>query len=555
MATSKMQPKPRLGSIGRMTVQRSVTVPAKLQTTESKASSVEIGATENIETLYVHPSARIISFTTSSFAAPSPVHRNSDTGSSGSLSWRSPTERTLASGLLEIYRVPGSVSFLHSGSLLHAILPRSQCWCVDGISVFTLRVLPNQYYRIELPGVTDEDLVLVEELKVTLQKVLHYERTACPFKRGFSVELPETPQTTPRRKSRVVSGPAKKWKLNGVWRPDNEDGWEPENASEKSCETESEEQQKDTQFSQDSSMVKKEEEEEEEEETDKNPQEPSWDSSDDSDLETPRPRRMSNLRSTRSVTAPPKLTLIASPPSKISIGTNPQSSGIADILSGDAEDESSAGLKEPEQILNNGETARPASKTSSEDISVDLQAALQSSLQDDCPPSAISQTTDIGIMSEDDTVEGHIWSGISTPSLSSDSEGHSWGEIVTPPETLRVKKNRNVPKVDTLSQRSVSRRGSRESQTALADGIMRKTVGIFLGPPAHLVSMMLKIASKISTGAFNFTIRSPMGTPQRVPGSWYLADDQDEWDIDDYGFPVGLPGSAQKRAIRNWTVD
>lgn len=99
MATSEMQlPKPRLGSIGRMTVQRSVTVPAKLQTTEPKASSVEIGATENIETLYVHPCARIISFTTSSFATPSPIRRSSETGETGSLSWRSPTERTLASG-------------------------------------------------------------------------------------------------------------------------------------------------------------------------------------------------------------------------------------------------------------------------------------------------------------------------------------------------------------------------------------------------------------------------------------------------------------------------
>lgn len=410
--------------------------------------------------------------------------------------------------------------------------------------MFTLRVLPNQYYRIELPGVTDEELALVEELKVTLQKVLHYERTACPFKRGFSVELPETPQTTPRRKSRVVSGPAKKWKLNGVWRPDNEEGWEPENASENP--SENEEQQDDT----GDSNVR------EEEKKEGTPQQPSWESSDDSDLETPKPRRMSNLRSTRSVTAPPKLTLIASPPSKISQGATPHSAGIADVLSGDAKDGRTASLEEREQTPNTAAASVPVAETSTKDISVDLQAALQTSLQDECPPSAISQTTDIGIMSEDDTVEGHIWSEISTPALSSDSEGHSWGEIVTPPETLRVKKNRHIPKADTVSQTSLSRRASRESQNVLADGIMRKTVGIFLGPPAHLVSIMLKIASKISTGAFNFTIRSPLGTPQRVPGSWYLADDdQDEWDIDDYGFPVGLPGSAQKRAIRNWTVD
>jgi hypothetical protein len=81
---------------------------------------------------------------------------------------------------MEIYRVPGSVSFLHSGALLHAILPRSQCWCVDGVSKFAFRVLPETYYRIELPGETAEDLELVEALKLTFKKVLFYERTACP---------------------------------------------------------------------------------------------------------------------------------------------------------------------------------------------------------------------------------------------------------------------------------------------------------------------------------------------------------------------------------------
>lgn len=124
-------------------------------------------------------------------------------------------------GPLEIYRVPGSVSFLHSGGLLHAILPRSQCWCVDGVSTFVFRVRPDNYYRIELPFGNEQELELVEGLKATLTKVLYYERTACPFRRGFGEELPEMPEVPRRRLSRQGSvGPAKKWRFERRWRPE-----------------------------------------------------------------------------------------------------------------------------------------------------------------------------------------------------------------------------------------------------------------------------------------------------------------------------------------------
>ena len=133
----------------------------------------------------------------------------------------------MAAGPMEIYRVPGSVSFLHSGSLLHAIMPRSQCWCVDGVSKFAFRVLPDTYYRIELPGETPEDLEKVEELKLVLAKVLFYERSACPFARGFHVEVNEDealkqPKGLGRQKSQ---GRAKRWTLQGEysWKPED---WE-----------------------------------------------------------------------------------------------------------------------------------------------------------------------------------------------------------------------------------------------------------------------------------------------------------------------------------------
>jgi len=83
----------------------------------------------------------------------------------------------------------------------HAILRNSQCWCVDGESKFVLRYGKLKYYRIELPANSEEDKTKVEELKKVLAKILRYEITPCPFKRGFHVELPDS-AITPRRKGR-----------------------------------------------------------------------------------------------------------------------------------------------------------------------------------------------------------------------------------------------------------------------------------------------------------------------------------------------------------------
>ncbi|KAK4947182.1 hypothetical protein LTR10_013954 [Elasticomyces elasticus] len=212
----------------RAAMTRSFTVPTKL----TPSTTLEIGATKDVETLYLHPNTTIIKFSTPS-STSRPSTPKSPASSAGSLPWTSPTERTLASGPLQIYRVPGSVSFLHSGSLLHAILPRSQCWCVDGVSKFTMRVLPDTYYRIELPA---EDLEKVSELKAVLAKVLFYERTACPFNRGVEEEeaKPTAEELHERRRGRRVSAQglpssvaaAKKWRLSGrySWLPEGDGG-------------------------------------------------------------------------------------------------------------------------------------------------------------------------------------------------------------------------------------------------------------------------------------------------------------------------------------------
>ena len=84
--------------------------------------------------------------------------------------------------------------------MVHPVMSKSKCWCVNGENKFVLRVRPELYYRIELPNETPEDCRKVDELKAVLPKVLQYELTPCPFKRGFTVDLPDSPKTPTQKR-------------------------------------------------------------------------------------------------------------------------------------------------------------------------------------------------------------------------------------------------------------------------------------------------------------------------------------------------------------------
>jgi hypothetical protein len=183
---------------------RSVTLPPRSLSYHEKAGLDPSDSAADI--LYTHPSARILKFSPPytairSVSTPIPQDLDYPVDTVETLPWASTTETTVASGLLIIEKVQGSTNFLKSGNVMHAILRNSQCWCVDGESKFVLRIKKFEYYRIELPTISDDDRAKVEELKVLLKKILRFERTPCPFKRGFHVDLPES-DITPRRKGR-----------------------------------------------------------------------------------------------------------------------------------------------------------------------------------------------------------------------------------------------------------------------------------------------------------------------------------------------------------------
>jgi len=100
------------------------------------------------------------------------------------------------SGPFRIYRAPGSVAFLSCGSALQPILPKSQAWCVDeSSSKFVLQIRRPQYWRIEIPVGSTEDAQRAQLLREVFDQILQFEKTECPFKRTFTVDLPEPPST------------------------------------------------------------------------------------------------------------------------------------------------------------------------------------------------------------------------------------------------------------------------------------------------------------------------------------------------------------------------
>lgn len=181
---------------------RSATLPPKLSLQKQRSSD---SLRPSADDLFFHPCAKVVHFAPRALApipsstAPSDFDYPVDTIET--LPWRSPSERTVAFAPLRLQKVHGLTVFLKCGGVVHAILKNSQCWCVDGESTFVLRIRPLTYYRIELPSSTENNENYVLQLKDVLPRILRYEITPCPFKRGFTVEIPLEAKIKKRRKA------------------------------------------------------------------------------------------------------------------------------------------------------------------------------------------------------------------------------------------------------------------------------------------------------------------------------------------------------------------
>ncbi|KAI4153136.1 MAG: hypothetical protein L6R39_001659 [Caloplaca ligustica] len=478
------------------------------------------------------------------------------------------------SGPLRIYRVLGSVAFLNSGSrFLKPILAKSQCWCVDGESKFVLQAGPHTYYRIELPNNGAEDGVKVDEFKSTLGKVLQYETTPCPFKRGFTVELPERPETPIRKKpwrprERPQPTPVKK-------RPEQpEQGlrrWERSSSAI--------EQQPAT------GLHPKDEEDSLEEYTDSVPE----DSVESSDLEqygeatddsevTPKdpgshnreepdpyktPTRPRTLKTGRATTAPPHLSLHTTLPADMASQSTEPSDRHDDESNLSSSIDSFHSFHSPisplppsprlpqrspsPHLIHDGGIAAPKVRSHRRDDSELTVTPESDDLWSEARPSALREAMDAALPELPQT-----------PPLISDTTSQSEEpspEVITPSAfelRRRTKRPRQRSHSPLPSPANLYSPRSRLSRHHLTTVILQKTASMLLGPPVSLVALMLNVASRIMSGTYNGFPFGYADSGRRIPCSWDFSDtDQmtEEEEEDDYGCALDkLPSRSSSRS-------
>lgn len=413
---------------------------------------------------------------------------------------------------------------------------------------------PDTYYRLELPVDSEEDLGLVERLRDTLRKVLQYERTLCPFQRGFSVDLPEAPERRPRKPSAHIRGPAKRWKLEGVWRPEGGDvRHSPRSSDTESTDGDPGEQDLLLDLRRDQHT----------------PVESQTDS--DVGLRPGVPIRPGSLAGARSLTAPPQLTTTFSPPSKppvtvireetIEETDNTTRTTLAPLqLSGLPPTPDSLLDKDlsPFTAMTNPEATESENTLEPSEASpsrADSPATVQNE-----GPLVVEKRSE-----PEQTIKAERPAHVLKESGSAARlREFSRGSRDAPSNAVRQRRKKTPSSTSLASSSSDSaasrlyRTRSSESQRALANGIVQKTCAIVLGPPANLVSLMLRIAARFAKGAMDITVHSPAGSHRKVPGSWDLSEDEDDWDIDDYGFPIAKTSavaSAQSGLGKAWQIE
>lgn len=473
------------------------------------------------------------------------------------------------------------MAFLNSGNTLHPILAKSQCWCVDGESKFVLRIRPNSYYRIELPCRTSEDRTKVDELKVVLAKVLQYEVTACPFKRGFTVDLPEPPITPtqkrpwkpkPRPETTSESVAEEMGKFNfgcknlgspsAAGEPNSDGGFQltqesPLVASSTTSSSERTDSEHDSETKEDIMISPRDLHEDLHEEP----------------LDFKTPTRPKSLRTGRAITAPPQLTLRTRPPSNTTITAAPLPELKRQPSSLSSSTDSFHSFHSPISPLAPSPPFRdPVSPTMEYAAGIDIPRTRnhKRDVSEITVTADSSQIWDLASGRSSDETTYHSPPDLpGTPPLMSDTisldEDH-WSEAVTPSptqeirrRTARSRRRAQSPLPSTVNLYSPYSPRSQISGHHLTTAILQRTCSLLLGPPAQLVALMLRIAAKIAKGSFRGTSFGFGEGGQKIPCSWDFSDGSDDnWEEDDYGVSLSKPASKDVRAKElggSWEID
>lgn len=539
---------------------RSYTVPTKLIDSTNRASKGPLAATDDVETLFTHTAAKVVSFSapfTGSRQGPSSGRRASGTEKEliGTLPWATSTERTIAAGTqqstiafvtcvltetgpLRIYRVPSSgVSFLSSGSLLHPILLRSQCWCVDGQGKFVLRIRQDSYYRIELPPEGVDDQQKIEEFKGVLGKVLQYETTPCPFKAGYQDDLSSSLQTPVRTRHGNPPGRAKRWRLERIWVSEEAQRHTQGEVAEARTSSSSEDDDDRANGAVCNIM-------EEKSPLQQSPGTPTG-------VRGLKPfLRPLDFSSMRSVTAPSQLltqksTSIAAT-ALLNIEPLTQYASSASSTDSFYSSNDCASASPPSQPNTNA----PSPTASGYGLQTE-GFIFKSRHTRDISDATITVDTQIANSLESPSImpeDARSPSPPPTPTLVSDSDDTSdppWSDALTPPDNFRL---RRLPP-DSSCRRALSplphpanlfTPPAETSKRQLSTALIQKTYALLLGPPAHLVALMIRIAVAIANGTSNVYPYDVGEKERKIPCTWESSgDEEDEWDEDDCGVPLG----------------
>ena len=464
---------------------------------------------------------------------------------------------------------------------MHPILPKSQCWCVDdSSSKFVLQIRRPQYWRIEVPISSPDDQQASERLKEVLSQVLLFEKTPCPFKRSFTVELPEAP-TTPVKKR--------------PWRPVHTPKSQIDETHLAEAPPELEIGNEDYSAISDDNV-------------DHQGMNSDSDTTDDTNV-TPRNTFHRSVlpplddqdmvndslvpRTGRSVTAPPQLKIITSSPSKDERTMSPLSRSRS-IGSVSSDYSSSVESFHTVQSWHSPITPLPPSPPESNPSSPTTYPYPHDNIYLPKRPIHIREISEITITPESPRV-WEISRGSSTESVRQvkepistpppktptkvnefeDDLNEEYFDIAPPPSQQQI---RHRPTTGSNSRRralsplppaanifSPSRRRPRRLQTArhLPTAIIQKTWEILLSPPSHLVKLMLNIAAKIAAGEWRGMAFGFGEGGETIVGQWDYEDGEltgDSWDVDDYGISLewkqpSNSNAANERVGRSWEVD
>jgi hypothetical protein len=383
-------------------------------------------------------------------------------------------------------------------------------------------------YRIELPSTTEEEKAQVEDLKDVLSKILLYEKTPCPFRRGFTIDLPEEQEVTTPPRRRTVGAPqpkAKKWEMKDIWRREGED-YRPSVSEMNSPEDSEEEQVPHHKENEEPTSGGQElsEKEVKEEETQQDTKPPI------------RPRDTAGTAETAEpdFTPPTQLEKLPDLEEEADREESPREVAL-EVPLDDRSRASSIRSFYTSLDVPIADPPSPGSDYHDPEDTIPLYTHIITKVP--APESTHSRDVSEVNITSLNSPQGATYTPTSAthpPSLVSDSTGSPSTDSTTPIYTRSQPRTRTS--TTNTTSRSTSLTYATRARSNLTSGFVSRTFSLLSGPPSGLVSIMMTIASRIANGALSSS-DNPAGAAYRydlkglpVPGGWQDSEEEREFD-------------------------